>query len=40
MVEASADAAEAQLANMVVRATSQFEGEAAVDQPINLKITK
>jgi hypothetical protein len=40
IVEAAADAAEAQLANMVVRATSQFEGEAAVDQPINLKITK
>ncbi len=40
IVEAAADAAEAQLANMVVRATSQFEGEAAVDQPINLKIMK
>ena len=40
IVEAAGDAAEAQLANMVVRAISQFEGEAAVDQPINLKITK
>ena len=40
IVEAAGDAAEAQLANMVVRATSQFEGEAAVDQPVNLKIVK
>jgi len=39
-IEASGDAAEAQLANMIVRAISQFEGEAAVDQPVNLKIVK
>lgn len=40
VIEAAADAAEAALANMVVRATSQFDGEAAVDQPITLKIVK
>ena len=40
IVEAAGDAPEAQLANMVVRAISQFEGEAAVDQPINLKVVK
>ena len=40
VVEAAADAAEAALTNMVVRGTSQFEGEAAVDQPINLKVVK
>ena len=40
VVEAAADAPEAQLANMVVRASSQFEGEAAVDQPITLKVVK
>ena len=40
VVEAATDAAEATFTNMVVRATSQFEGEAAVDQPINLKVVK
>lgn len=40
IVEAAADAPEAQLANMVIRATAQFEGEAAVDQPITLKVVK
>jgi hypothetical protein len=39
-IEAAADAPEAQLANMVIRAVSQFDGEAAVDQPINLKVIK
>ena len=40
VVEAAGDAPEAQLANMVVRAVSQFEGEAAVDQPVTLKVMK
>lgn len=40
VIEAAADAAEAMLANMVVRAASQFEGDAAVDQPVSLKIVK
>lgn len=40
VVEAAADAPEATLANMVVRAVSQFEGEAAVDQPVTLKVVK
>lgn len=40
VIEAAADAPEAQLANMVIRATAQFEGEAAVDQPITLKVVK
>jgi hypothetical protein len=39
IIEAAGDAAEAQLANMVVRAISQWEGEAAVDQPVTLKVT-
>ena len=37
-VEAAADAPEAQLANMVVRVTANFEGEAAVDAPVTLKV--
>lgn len=40
VIEAASDAQEAQLANMVVQAVSQWEGEAAVDQPVTLKITK
>ncbi len=40
VVEAAADAPEAQLANMVVRVVAQFDGEAAVDQPVALKVVK
>jgi hypothetical protein len=40
VVEAAADAPEAALANMVVRVVAQFEGEAAVDQPVALKVVK
>ena len=40
IVEAAGDAPEAQLANMVVRAVAQWEGEAAVDQPVTLKVGK
>jgi len=40
VVEAASDAPEAQLANMVVRAVSEWEGEAAVDQPVTLKVVK
>ena len=39
-IEAAGDAPEAQLANMVIRAISQWEGEAAVDQPVTLKVVK
>ena len=39
-IEAAGDAPEAQLANMVVRAVSQWDGEAAVDQPVALKVVK
>lgn len=39
-VEAAGDAPEAQLANMVVRAVSQWDGEAAVDVPVTLKVVK
>lgn len=39
-VEAAADAPEAQLANMVVRASAQWNGEAMVDQPVTLKTVK
>jgi hypothetical protein len=40
IVEAASDAPEAQLVNMVVRAVSQWDGEAAVDQPVTLKVVK
>jgi hypothetical protein len=40
VVEAAADAPEAGLANMVVRAVAEFDGEAAVDQPVTLKVVK
>ena len=39
-IEAAADAPEAQLANMVIRVVAQWEGEAAVDQPVTLKVIK
>ena len=39
-VEAAGDAPEAQLANMVIRAMAQWEGEAVVDQPVTLKVVK
>ena len=39
-IEAAADAPEAQLANMVIRAVAQWEGDAAVDQPVMLKVIK
>lgn len=38
VIEAAADAPEAALANMVVRAGAQFDGEAAVDAPVTLKV--
>ena len=40
VIEAAADAPEAQLANMVVRGVSQWDGEAIVDQPVTLKTVK
>ena len=40
VVEAVADASEAQLTNMVVRAVSDWDGEAIVDQPVTLKTVK
>ena len=39
-VQAAGDATEGALANMVVRATMEFNGKAAVDQPITLKVAK
>lgn len=39
-IKASADATEGDLANMVVRAKAAFQGEALVDAPIKLKVTK
>lgn len=38
VIEAAADAPEAQLANMVIRASAEFDGEAAVDAPATLKV--
>lgn len=40
IVEAAPDAPEAQLANMVIRAASDWDGEAIVDQPVALKTVK
>lgn len=40
VVEAAGDAAEGPLTNMVVRAVSQWDGEAIVDQPLTLKTVK
>lgn len=40
IVEAAADAPEAALANMVVRAVAPWDGEAIVDQPVTLKVVK
>ncbi len=37
-ISAAEDATEGPLANMVVRANMQFHGDAAVDQPISLKV--
>lgn len=39
-IHAAADAPEGELANVVVRATADFNGEAAVDQPITIKVSK
>ncbi|WP_198000354.1 PPC domain-containing protein [Gimesia alba] len=39
-IKAGADATEGDLANMVVRAKADFQGEALVDAPIKLKVTK
>ena len=39
-IKASAEATEGDLANMVVRAKAAFQGEALVDAPIKLKVTK
>lgn len=39
-IQAAGDATEGQLANMVVRAKMDHKGKAAVDAPINLKISK
>ena len=38
VIETAGDAPEAQLANMVVRAAAEFDGEAAVDAPVTLKV--
>lgn len=39
-VQAAGDATTGQLANMVVRATGEFDGKAAVDAAITLKVNK
>jgi hypothetical protein len=39
-VQAAGDATEGQLANLVIRATMDFEGKAAVDAPIKVKVAK
>jgi hypothetical protein len=40
VIEASADATMGQLANMVVRAEMDFNGRAAIDQPIALNVAQ
>ncbi len=39
-IKAAADATEGDLANLVVQAKAAFQGEALVDAPIKLKVTK
>lgn len=39
-IKAAADATEGALANLVVQAKANFQGEALVDAPIKLKVTK
>ena len=39
-VTAAADATEGQLANMVIRGSMEFDGDAAVDVPITLTVSK
>ena len=40
VIQAAADATEGALANLVVHATGEFNGKAAVDQPIAITISK
>lgn len=40
LVEAVEGATEGQLPNLVVRVTAEFDGEAAVDQPVVIKVAK
>ena len=40
VIQAAADATEGPLANMVVHATAEFNGKAAVDQPIAINVSK
>jgi hypothetical protein len=40
VIRAAADAPEGEIKNAVVRVKSEFDGPAAVDAPIPLKITK
>ncbi|MCH7988461.1 MAG: hypothetical protein IID46_04830, partial [Planctomycetes bacterium] len=39
-ISAAGDATEGQLANLVIRSTMDFEGKAAVDAPIKVKVAK
>lgn len=39
-IQAAGDATTGQLANMVIRGTMSFDGKAAVDSPITLKVSK
>jgi len=39
-IQAAADAPEAQLANMVVRGSMEFNGKAAIDVPVAIKVIK
>jgi hypothetical protein len=40
IIEAAGDATEGQLPNMVIRGSTEFNGRAAVDQPIQLNVVK
>lgn len=40
VIAANGEATEGALANLVVRAVSQFEGEAMVDQPVTINVAK
>jgi hypothetical protein len=40
MITAAGDATTGQLANMVVRASMEFNGQAAIDQPLAINVTE
>ena len=40
VIQAAGDATTGQLANMVVRASMEFDGQASIDQPIAINVSE